>query len=80
MMEKKKFEAILVLLVPQIVSLIADKQSCDELTAAKSFYESKLYSYLEKEETKLWHLSAHALFELYDEEVKTGKITFPEEA
>ena len=55
-MEEKKFEAVLVLLVPQIV-----------------------YSLLEKEETKLWHLSAPALFELYDEEVRTGSITFPEE-
>ena len=79
-MKEKKFEAVLVLLVPQIVSLIAKKHSCDELTATKSFYESMLYSLLEKEETKLWHLSAPALFELYDEEVKTGNITFPEEA
>ena len=79
-MEQKKFEAVLILLVPQIVSLIADKHGCDELTATRSLYESKLYSILEIEETKLWHLSAPALFELYDEEVKTGRITFPEEA
>ena len=32
------------------------------------------------EETKLWHLSAHALYEKYQEEVTTGKITYPEEA
>ena len=35
---------------------------------------------LEDEETKLWHLSAHALYEMYQEEVTTGKITYPEEA
>ena len=68
------------LLVPQIVSLIAEKHSCNELDAIRALYESKLYSLLEKEETKLWHLSAPALFELYDEEVRTGSITFPEEA
>ena len=79
-MEIKMFEAVLVLLVPQIVSLIAEKYSCNELDAIRSLYESKLYSLLEKEETKLWHLSAPALFELYDEEVRTGSITFPEEA
>ena len=79
-MEQKKFEAVLVLLSPQIVSLIAEKHNCDELTAARSFYESGLYALLEREETKLWHLSAPALFELYDEERRTGKITFPEEA
>ena len=78
-MEKKKFEAVLVILLPQIVSLIAEKYSFNELDATRALYESKLYSLLEKEETKLWHLSAPALFELYDEEVRTGSITFPEE-
>lgn len=78
-MDRKKFEAVLILLVPQIVSLIAEKHGCDELTAIKSFYVSKLYSLLEIEDTKLWHLSALALYELYDEEIRTGSITFPEE-
>ncbi len=71
---------MLVLLIPQIVVLIAEKHSCDELTATRSFYGSKLYSLLEKEDTKLWHLSPRALFEMYDEETETGCITFPEEA
>ena len=53
-MEQKKFEAVLVLLVPQIISLIAEKHNCDELDATRGLYESKLYSLLEKEETKLW--------------------------
>ena len=79
-MEQRKFEAILILLVPQIISLISENNSCDELSAAKQFYESKLYSLLEVEDTKLWHLSAPALYEMYDEEKRTGRITFPEEA
>ena len=79
-MEQKKFEAILILLVPQVVSIITEKHKCDELTATKAFYDSKLYSLLELEGTKLWHLSAPALFELYDEECRVGRITFPEEA
>ena len=79
-MEKEKFQAILVLLVPQVVSLISLRYSYDELTAARDFYESTLYSRLEMEETKLWHLSPEALFQMYDEEKRTGTITFPEEA
>lgn len=79
-MDQNKFESMLILLVPQIISIITQRHNCDELTATKQFYESVLYSLLEKEETKLWHLSAAALFELYDEEVRTGSITFPEEA
>ena len=44
------------------------------------FYTSLLYERLEDEPTKLWHLSARALFDLFQEERNTGKITYPEEA
>ena len=77
-MEQKKFEALLVLLVPKIVGLISENHSLDEITASKKFYESKVYSLLEEENTKLWHFSPLTLFYMYDEEVKTGNITFPE--
>lgn len=79
-MEKKKFEAMLVLIVPQVVNLIAENFHLDEVTAHKEFYDSKLYSLLEQEDTKLWHLSALMLFNMYEEEKRTGAITFPEEA
>lgn len=79
-MEKKKFEAMLMLLVPQVINLIVEKYSYDEIYAAKEFYSSKVYSFLEQEDTKLWHFSALTLFCMFDEEKKTGIITFPEEA
>lgn len=79
-MEKKKFEAMLVLLVPQVVHLIAEHYSCDEMTASREFYDSKVYSFLEQEDTKLWHLSALTLFTMFEEEKRTGTVTFPEEA
>lgn len=78
-MEKKKFEAMLMLLVPQIIQLITENYSYDEVTAAKEFYNSRVYSILEQEDTKLWHLSALTLFHMFDEEKQTGTITFPEE-
>lgn len=37
-----------------------------------------VYSLLEQEDTKLWNLSPLTLFNMYDEERKTGNITFPE--
>lgn len=77
-MELKKFEAMLVLIVPQIISLIVEKHGMDEVTASRKFYESKVYSLLEEEGTKLWHLSPLTLFHMYDEEIKTGNIIFPE--
>jgi hypothetical protein len=79
-MEKKKFEAMLILIVPQVINLITENYSYDEVTASKAFYESKVYSLLEEEDTKLWHFSALTLFNMFDEETKTGNFTFPEEA
>ncbi len=79
-MEKKKFEAMLMLLVPQVIHLITVNYPYDEVTAAKEFYNSKVYSFLEQEETKLWHLSGLTLFNMFDEEKKMGTFTFPEEA
>lgn len=78
-MEQKKFEAMLVLIVPKIIALIVQNQGIDEVTASRRFYESRVYSLLEEEDTKLWHLSPLTLFHMYDEEVNTGNITFPEE-
>lgn len=79
-MDKKRFEAMLVLLVPQVIHLMIENYPYDEVTASKEFYESKVYSLLEQEDTKLWHLSALTLFNMFDEEKKTGTFTFPEEA
>lgn len=79
-MEKKKFEAMLMLLVPQVLHLIVENYSYNEVTASKEFYSSKVYSFLEQEDTKLWHLSALTLFNMFDEEKQTGTFTFPEEA
>ena len=79
-MEKQKFEAMLMLLVPQVIHLITENYPYDEVSATKEFYDSEVYSFLEQEDTKLWHLSARTLFNLFDEEKKTGTFIFPEEA
>jgi hypothetical protein len=79
-MEKQKFEAMLMLLVPQVIAFITENYSYDEVTASKEFYNSNVYSLLEQEDTKLWHFSALTLFNMFDEEKKTGTFTFPEEA
>lgn len=67
-MEKQKFRAILVLLVPQVIGLIAERYEYDEITATKEFYASKVYSVLEREDTKVWHFSPLTLFNMFDEE------------
>jgi len=78
-MEQNKFEAMLVLLVPQVVHLICENYNLDEVTATDRFYLSKVYSILEQEETKLWHMSALTIYNMYEEEQQTGSFIFPEE-
>lgn len=70
---------MLILLVPQVVHLITKNYMYDEITASREFYDSKVYACLEQEDTKLWHLSALTLFNMFDEEKKTGSFAFPEE-
>ena len=78
-MPDQKFEAILTLLVPQVVQLICENDSVDEVEASREFYESKVYSLLEQEDTKLWHFSPLTLFNMYAEEKRTGSFEIPEE-
>ena len=78
-MADKKFEAILTLLVPQVINLICENYPLDEMTASREFYESKVYSLLEQEDTKLWHFSPLTPFNMFDEEKRTGDFQMPEE-
>ena len=79
-MDKKKFESMLILIVPDVVKLIAQNNSIDEIEATDRFYNSEVYEKLEQEETKLWHFSPLTLYNMYEEEQKTGEVIFPEEA
>ena len=79
-MDKKKFESMLILIVPAVVKLIVDNVHINEIEAADMFYNSKVYEKLEQEDTKLWHLSPLTLYNMFDQEQKTGEIIFPEEA
>ena len=78
-MEQNRLTTILVFLIPQILSLIMSEYVVNDEKAAEMFYSSKLFAALEDEQTKLWHLSANALFEMFQEELQTGTITYPEE-
>ena len=73
-MTQEKFSAVMGLLVPQIVHLIAEKNHLTETEASAAFYRS------EEEETKMWHLSPMMLYHLFQEESCTGSFQVPEEA
>ena len=78
-MDEKKFETLLTLIIPKIISLIIDNYAYDEITAYKEFYNSKVYSLLEDENNKLWHFSPLTLFNMFCEEKLTGDFIIPEE-
>ena len=79
-MNDKRFSAQLLLVVPKLVEFIVEKTGLDEIKATEALYASKLYARLEDEQTKLWHLSPLALYDLFAEEREYGTITYPEEA
>lgn len=76
----EKFNTILsIVLIPQIVSLIVDKEELDDITAMNEFYKSQVYDLLSKEETKMWHYSPLTIYMMWKDEKETGKVIFPEE-
>lgn len=77
-MEQAKFNAMLMLIVPQVVQLMIQQFGYHEIEASRKFYCSQVYALLEQEDTKLWQLSPRTLFCMYDEEQRNGTITFPE--
>ena len=79
-MNEDQYSAFLAVLVPDVVGLVARRQGLDEPEATRRFYSSGLYAKLADEKLKLWHYSAETLYALYDEECRSGKIVFPEEA
>lgn len=79
-MSEVSIKAMLELIVPRLVKKIIETQNITEKEALTAVYASELYRQLEREETKLWHLSVPTLFDLWLEEKETGNITYPEEA
>ena len=79
-MTDAQFKATMEMLIPLIIKEIVKKQNIGEQEAFELLYSSFMYSKLEVESTKLWHLSQLTLANLLNEEIETGNVTFPEEA
>ncbi len=75
-----EIRSMLELIVPRLTQQIIAGQSISKEGALTLLYRSELYRQLEREETKLWHLSVPTLYEMWQEEQQTGRITYPEEA
>jgi hypothetical protein len=79
-MADPQFKATLEMLIPLVIREIMKSRNVIEREAFELLYSSFLYSKLETESTKLWHLSQLTLANLLNEEIETGTIIFPEEA
>jgi len=76
-MDKNKFAAVLPVIVGGLANKIIEEAHLIEADAFDKLYNSALYSILENEETKMWHYSVPKLFELWENEIKTGKLELP---
>lgn len=73
-----QFAALMPYIITDLAKMIANKQNLSEKDAIIKLYSSKLYEFLEIEETKVWHYSTPMLYSLLEQEEKTGKIEFPD--
>ena len=77
MIDKKTFNAVLMVMSMALVNKIIAETSQGEDEAINRLYSSALYAALEREETKVWHYSVPMLYEIYQLESATGKLVFP---
>lgn len=76
-MNERSFETLLYSITANVVTKIMESNGWSEDFAMERFTQSKLYSYLEREETKVWQYSAYMLAQLFHEE-RAGRLSLPE--
>ncbi len=76
-MNERSYEALLYGITANVVAKIMEYTGWTENEAMERFTLSKLYSYLEREETKVWQYSAVMLAQLFEGE-RTGRLVLPE--
>lgn len=76
-MNERSFEALLYGITANVTQKIMELNGWSEDEAMERFTQSKLYSYLEREETKVWQYSSLMLAQLFNEE-RSGRLILPE--
>jgi len=79
MVTQDNLNVALTFITPGIIQSLMDKRQITVEEASILLYNSKLYELLEDVHTKLYRLSFPILYDMLEEELTTGKITFPEE-
>ena len=76
-MTERDFEILLYGITASTTAKIMELTGWSENQALERFTQSKLYTYLEDEKTKVWQYSALMLAELFNEE-REGQLVLPE--
>ena len=76
-MNDRSYETLLYSITANVVNKIMELNNWTENEAMERFTSSKLYSYLEREETKVWQYSALMLAQLFNDE-RSGRLSLPE--
>ena len=75
-MNERSYETLLYSITSSVVNRLIEMKNWSEDEALERFISSKLYTYLEREETKVWQYSSLMLAELFNEE-RSGRIVLP---
>jgi hypothetical protein len=79
LIDQKNISVVIAFITPGIIRLLMENRGLDVVEASDLLYNSQLYKVLEDEKTKMWRLGYPLLYDLLEEELATGRITFPEE-
>jgi len=78
MINQENLSVALTFITPGIIQLLMDNRLITAEAASILLYNSKLYKLLEDNRTKLYRLGFPILYDMLEEELATGEITFPE--
>lgn len=76
-MNERSYETLLYKITANVVFKLMELNNWTEDESMEKFVSSKVYSLLEKEETKIWQYSTLMLAQLFNEE-QEGKLSLPE--
>ena len=76
-MNERSYETLLYSITSNVVNRLMKINNWSEDEALERFTSSKLYTYLAKEETKVWQYCSFMLAELFNEE-GSGRLVLPE--
>jgi len=77
-MNDRELSTLIWLRVRDIVKMLLAQDGISVNEAFNLIYNSQVFELLSNEKTKIWHYSAHMLYYILQNEIKTGEVELPE--